>query len=166
MKHITLSILISISLLTTGCLFLDNDAIETTELSKKEAKKRSEKGDTKDYCEIFGWYGDGTCDEFCSRPDMDCSICDVQPQCEEGFELCLSGAIAPECEEGYHRAETCDEGLTCIPMEEPCRGPYFCVEDVPNCLALPSCQENQFEVEKCKIGDDLCQEVSLCGSTS
>lgn len=26
-----------------------------------------------DYCEEFGWYGDGHCDEICPRPDPDCA---------------------------------------------------------------------------------------------
>ncbi len=33
----------------------------------------SESG-TVDYCERFGWYSDGHCDDICDRPDPDCSM--------------------------------------------------------------------------------------------
>ena len=26
----------------------------------------------RDYCEVFGWYGDGHCDDVCAQPDPDC----------------------------------------------------------------------------------------------
>ncbi len=29
-----------------------------------------------DVCDIYGWYGDGECDDFCSSPDPDCSTVD------------------------------------------------------------------------------------------
>lgn len=36
---------------------------------------------TRDYCEEFGWYNDGRCDE-CLRPDPDCSEVAPQPEPE------------------------------------------------------------------------------------
>ncbi|GEM_PF-2097600 len=195
MKHITLSIFISISMLS-GCLFFDNST-ETTELSKKEAKKRADNGDTTDYCERYNWYNDGTCDEFCTQQDSDCFTCDAQIACELGFSqvsacegvdiagyqcheisvcgqtiycekqtLCAYDAIALECPGGYHVADACDESLDCISMQDPCGQSYFCVEDAsPPCLALPSCENESVEVERCRLDDTTCLEVTLCGAT-
>lgn len=42
-------------------------------LSKDEARMRGGKSDHGiDFCEIFDWYGDGVCDDFCLFADPDC----------------------------------------------------------------------------------------------
>lgn len=40
-----------------------------------------------DYCEDFGWYGDGICDDFCPRTDVD--DCGVESIDGEGPTLCV-----------------------------------------------------------------------------
>ena len=35
--------------------------------------------EAEDYCERFGWYGDGHCDEVCANPDPDCSTTSPDP---------------------------------------------------------------------------------------
>jgi hypothetical protein len=50
-----------------------NTAPDEGALSKDEARERGGKSDHGiDYCEIFGWYGDGVCDDFCVLADPDC----------------------------------------------------------------------------------------------
>jgi len=56
-------------LVFSGCG--SNEKKEPQEMSKADAKKI--KGDWPiDFCEWFGWYGDGICDDFCPQPDSDC----------------------------------------------------------------------------------------------
>jgi hypothetical protein len=44
-------------------------------LSKEEARERGGKSDHGiDFCEIFDWYGDGVCDDFCLFADPDCEV--------------------------------------------------------------------------------------------
>ena len=43
------------------------------ELSRDEAARMSARADNlADYCEVYDWYGDGVCDDFCLEPDPDC----------------------------------------------------------------------------------------------
>src|SRR5688572_2127561 len=42
-------------------------------LTKEEAVELVGKGDTTDFCLLEGWYGDGTCDPWCPKPDPDCA---------------------------------------------------------------------------------------------
>jgi hypothetical protein len=46
---------------------------EEDEITKEEARSQGGKSDSgTDYCALFGWYGDGICDDFCVEPDPDC----------------------------------------------------------------------------------------------
>jgi hypothetical protein len=40
--------------------------------SKQDIIDLAKADNEKDYCEIYGWYGDGECDTFCQKPDPDC----------------------------------------------------------------------------------------------
>lgn len=56
-----------------------------------------------DFCEEFGWYGDGQCDDFCPKPDPDCEV-------EDG-EVYESLGTVFTCEEvGGQCGEICGEG--------------------------------------------------------
>lgn len=49
-------------------------------ISKQDARGRGGKADDgADLCELFDWYGDGVCDDFCPRPDPDCPL---PPECD------------------------------------------------------------------------------------
>lgn len=66
----------------SGCLFVgsannddDNNNPAPTELTKKEAARiMGEDPSSPDYCASRSWYGDGVCDDFCRKPDSDCSV--------------------------------------------------------------------------------------------
>ena len=60
--------------------------------------------DEVDYCEEWGWYGDGICDEDCAQPDPDCdedgSDEDDVDHCEEwgwyGDGICDEDCAQPD----------------------------------------------------------------------
>ncbi|RLB55812.1 MAG: hypothetical protein DRI34_09990, partial [Deltaproteobacteria bacterium] len=43
------------------------------QLSKDQVRQLGKADWWDDFCELFGWYGDGVCDEFCPLPDPDCA---------------------------------------------------------------------------------------------
>lgn len=54
-------------------------------LTKSEARELGKADWWDDYCELYGWYGDGICDDFCPLPDPDCNSggrSDHQPVCK------------------------------------------------------------------------------------
>ena len=84
--------------------------------SKAQARMEG-KADGWDWCEVFDWYGDGECDDFCENPDPDCEDpvepCDTDSDCPGGycahFASCLaigcpppppSQCIYPDCNDG------------------------------------------------------------------
>jgi len=67
-----------------------------------------------DLCEIFGFYGDGICDDFCSAPDPDCTA--TEPACVEDAD----------CPNGY-----CAHFATCLAIGCPPPPPSQCV--TPDC---------------------------------
>ncbi len=99
---------------------------EKEELTKTEVKKRKVDGDTKDYCEDFGWYDDGVCDEFCKTPDPECSVnCLAEPTCQPGYiqvegcpeDLARPGAggadAAPISSNECFQVTTCGSTISC-----------------------------------------------------
>ena len=56
----------------SGCA--TGDDADDTPMTKEEARRNGGKGDNGvDWCALFGWYGDGICDDFCPEPDVqDC----------------------------------------------------------------------------------------------
>lgn len=112
MKRISMSVLAA-TLLLGACGTPASDKHDDS-VSKAQARDRGEKGDTVDYCERFGWYGDGVCDDFCPEEDEDCGgsepvFCDDQLQCGAG-EVC-------QFEAGACGA---DDGGTCVAAPEAC----------------------------------------------
>ncbi len=117
MKRLSLALLLSL-LSVTACA----PEAEQGDISKSDARAQASKADsTVDYCELFDWYDDGVCDDFCANPDPDCDSdphCYSDDACDEGErcnadEVCLS---------------PCAPGEICPAV---CAG--FCVEDVePN----------------------------------
>ncbi len=86
-------------------------AVPSSGITKEEARAQGGKADDgEDFCELFGWYGDGECDDFCPAHDPDCS-----PACPATGVLCTtdcpeSGRLpggAP-CTFGDFDTETCE----------------------------------------------------------
>ncbi len=101
MKKPMMTIMVSMlllgpGLLTGGCDLAGDETDPGFSMSKDEARAMGGKADSGiDWCEYFGWYGDGICDEFCPLPDPDC-----EP--EQSFNLTdfyqrLNQAVLPGC---------------------------------------------------------------------
>ncbi len=116
-------------------------------INKQEARTLMSDGASQDYCESEGWYGDGTCDEFCPLSDTDCQIqCRAYPACPPSTVEVQTCPQDASC----HQVSLCGATLTCM--------------DTANCAAYPSCPAGTAEVEACPQ-DASCHEVSLCGAT-
>jgi len=80
--------------------------------SKAEAAALMTKADAPDYCEWFGWYGDGICDTFCANPDPDCAP--AEEECFRsgcGGEICAAESVISTCE--VKPESICLEGAIC-----------------------------------------------------
>lgn len=128
-------------------------------LSKEEARARGGKSDQGiDFCEIFDWYGDGVCDDFCPYEDPDCVFpADGGPAPDAGAE----DGGAPQCESDLDCPQP-----SCLPGG-PC--PYFeciggeCVrtDEATRCGGLTgaTCPEGEYcqyaEEDQCGAADQL-----------
>jgi len=128
--------LIPLSLLSLGLAC----APASDEITKDEARERAiaGKADHVDWCDLFDWYGDGICDEFCVDPDPDCAaddgcfvggcsghVCSDQPgvitTCEAipGSE-CYQDANCERQSDGECGWTMDEELLACLPEPEFC----------------------------------------------
>jgi hypothetical protein len=125
-----------------------------------------------DYCEMYGWYGDGECDHFCPKPDGDCCndnvppnpLCDTPPICDAGLFLarqngCFVCVHPATCEPP---SPSCDDGSSPSPF---CDTPPVCAEGL-----LLARQDGCFACvypETCSCDDDstlsqFCDAPPLC----
>ena len=164
-----------------------------TRPSKSELAERLSDGraDTNvDWCDIFDWYDDGVCDDFCLQPDPDCSSTDpgdggYEPcgglscgdacsVCDPSDPNCFETAVLKMCQPDGTCAATvpvCDGGDT----YEPCGGLScgdscsVCDPSDPNCFetaVLKMCQPDgtcAATVPQCDGGDDAYEP---CGALS
>lgn len=99
-----------------------NDDEGAPGLTKDEARRNGGKNDSgADYCDLFGWYGDGICDDFCLHPDTE--DCGTVKYCGGfGGFTCADGEY---CQ--YTRQEQCgaaDQMGTCLARPEVCTEQY------------------------------------------
>src|SRR5688572_13131312 len=109
----TRSIIMSLTLVSACTSSTPED-----EITKDEARQLGGKSDDgTDYCALFGWYGDGICDDFCPNPDPDCGPTGA-------FCGGFIGAICPEgqfC--SFDEGDFCgfaDAGGVCQDRPEAC----------------------------------------------
>ncbi|MBA2542203.1 MAG: hypothetical protein H0V17_21360 [Deltaproteobacteria bacterium] len=80
-------------LLVTACTNQASSSLP--ELTKDDVRALGDKGDHIDYCELYDWYGDGICDDFCQNPDPDCaSACTASPSADEILVAVEDGGAA------------------------------------------------------------------------
>lgn len=137
----------------SACILSENPEKEPTTLTKAQAKKiQHPKGDL---CEMYDWYGDGQCDDFCESPDPDCATCEAYPACPAG----------------YAEVSACTADLGCM-TQTLCGTTIFCerdgvclvpgVEDAPAQIEI--CMDGYEEVDRCDPSGSDCYEMSgYCG---
>jgi len=79
----------------TGC----SSEKETETMTKEEAAGLAKTDMFSDFCEWFGWYGDGICDTFCLYPD---------PDCEEEQDCYVGGCSGQICSAEKDVISTCE----------------------------------------------------------
>src|SRR5438552_10696712 len=61
-------------------------------MSKDQARSVA-KADGPDYCQIYGWYGDGECDTFCAQRDPDCATDQRTPELGDEPSIALTTSL-------------------------------------------------------------------------
>jgi hypothetical protein len=112
------SLVLPLTLVLTSCTSDSPDE----EITKEEARRQGGKSDSGvDYCDLFGWYGDGICDDFCTNPD---------PDCEPAGRFCggIAGFLCPEGQFCDYAADAgcgfADAGGVCRAKPEACIALY------------------------------------------
>lgn len=82
MRAAQLRFVFAIVSLSTGLLACAVDDGMTKDEARAQAA--AGKADHVDWCDVFAWYGDGECDDFCANPDPDCAPAGDVPACEGG----------------------------------------------------------------------------------
>ncbi|RLB56876.1 MAG: hypothetical protein DRJ42_02095 [Deltaproteobacteria bacterium] len=118
------------------------------DLTKDEARDEyasGPKADGVDYCEDFGWYGDGECDTFCPLIDHDCTDDECTPGADStcsAEEICVTSLCDADCPA---ESTTCCVPATCRPVESVfcattlCGPGTECDEDLEECVPVESC---------------------------
>jgi hypothetical protein len=91
--------------LAAGCV--SNGPSDNYAELKPEAERLGAKADGQDLCELYGWYDDAVCDEFCPEPDPDCGAV-VSSECEE---LCSGSRVSRGCFRDDECIEFCENEL-------------------------------------------------------
>ena len=66
--HLRVCVILA-AFLAAGC---SDEGKGEEEMTKDDVRDMGKADWWDDFCELFGWYGDGVCDDFCPRPDPDC----------------------------------------------------------------------------------------------
>ena len=106
----------------------DEPSDEPEAMTKDEARALGGKSDHADWCDVFHWYGDGICDDFCPEPDPDCAVdaCATDADCPDGycehFATCAaigcpppppSECVLADCDDGSSLNPLCDIREVC-----------------------------------------------------
>ena len=66
--HLRVCVILA-AFLAAGC---SDEGKGEEEMTKDDVRDMGKADWWDDFCELFGWYGDGVCDDFCPRPGPDC----------------------------------------------------------------------------------------------
>jgi hypothetical protein len=90
-------------------------------MSKDDARAAGKADQGTDYCDLYGWYDDGVCDDFCLQPD---------PACGQGCDPTLMCGQASTCVDGKNYPTTC--------------GPANCDQPIGDCDAADLLTADEF----------------------
>ena len=149
MKKLTITIS-CLAMMLGACGVEPESGSDTEVMTKSEARELGGKSDRgRDFCEEFGWYGDGICDDFCPNADSDCA----EPACQSDAD----------CPDGY-----CESYASCLGLDCPPPPPSKCVASNcddgssldPLCDVRPVCAEH--EVSAVINGCFACVDARSC----
>ena len=201
-RHVAVPTALGISLSLSSCA-TDPDAQDISKLDAAEAKADGWTGDLCaeigededcDVCGIFGWYGDGECDDFCAEEDTaDCSatmryMAPMPEVCDDGFDNDSDGRF--DCNDSDCSADAACQATAryMAPLAEDCDddtdndgdGDIDCEDD--ECYADANCRPTPRYMgplpEQCDDGvdnegdgdidcaDDDCDEDPACQPTT
>jgi hypothetical protein len=123
----------------------DEPSDEPETMTKDEARALGGKSDHADWCDVFHWYGDGICDDFCPQPDPDCAVdaCATDADCPDGycehFATCTaigcpppppSECVPADCDDGSSLNPLCDIREVCAEgqVSAVINGCFHCVD--------------------------------------
>lgn len=194
MKRFSYSI-VCLMMIAAGC---GDTALKSSTPSKDEIRNGSNNssgGDGTDYCDLYGWYDDGTCDDFCDQEDPDCLLdqCAAYPVCPAGYnesQICdVDGAnciLATECgttikcqiedemcvgepascDPGYEFVNSCSGYADCYSQHDVC-GNYFGCALIPVCTQAVACPAGTLEIDSCDEVSPSCVELlNSCGGST
>ena len=143
----------------------DDDISAQRQLSKTEARSEMARADNAiDYCSLLGWYGDSICDDFCYRPDPDCtgSCSGEDPSASQcsGDGDCAAG-------------EVCQASTDCVPSACYCNaatGTWDCTADCSGqthvCQSAPqACPGEDPSASQCASDSD-CGKGEVCQAST
>ncbi len=173
--------LVLVALLLSACAA--QTAPAGGEPTRDEARELVAKGDAPlDICDIWDWYGDGICDDFCVEPDPDCAVPECtedfhcpQPLCAVGFNcpsnVCVDGECVLDdpndaCPPGQRECGGCPTatGVLCVDRGDPC--PLLACPPPPDCggiagLTCPTGMYCEYSDNSCGAGDrmGICEPI-------
>ena len=115
-----------------------------------------------DWCEIFDWYGDGICDDFCVNPDPDCEPVEPPPAANCGGIAGLTCADGEYC--AYELDQMCgaaDQLGTCETIPDVCAAVIDPVCGCDGNTYQNACQAATSGVSVAAEGP--CQNSNVCG---
>lgn len=136
------ALLLLLSVMMTGCLFLDDTPTVTCDALPACPTNHVEVSS----CAVGS---------VCVTQEL----CGVQILCEEIEDQCLA---YPTCAPGSYEVGACGDSETCEPVEL-CGQVIFCEREV-TCDALPVCGPHELQVEACDDSDPNCRSVEACGA--
>lgn len=158
MKFRILCVCVMLAVLGCGADFddpNDNNGFFNNGQNNQNNNQNNNNGGTDDYCEIFGWYGDGSCDEICLNPDPDCDGDNCTDQYPSNYNFVSTdpnecSLLDFLCVEGSSYFSN-DCGCGCVDDAQP-----FCPDpDDPNVEYIGGSDEDP---EICELIDFACFE--------
>lgn len=181
-RRMLIAVGLAASLTATACGPDEEPVAGDPVMTKDDARAAAGKGDQYDWCELFDWYDDGICDDFCVRPDPDCGAepaCVSDADCPDGYcehyATCAaigcpppppSQCIVASCDDGSSAPDASSLApTTCAPAPESCGDSEVLavVGGCEQCVDARSCEPVEPQPQMCGgIAGFQCDEGFVC----